>query len=548
MICQNVKLTFLIKKLVDVKTKQIDNEISYKTELEKRNELKQKNAEKYLNNEIATSTKTQNENKIFGKKDEFIYSNYEKDSFTGKADLLRKCSHKEILDREEQKNINIFEIDPELSYFDPTMKRYILKIKPEYAIKAYTRSAADVKMDNPENLRPPSVLFETVKYLIENIIDIDKSPKKQKNYFKYDNTSYTFKDICLFAEDRFRAIRQDFIILDSKSSLECIQSHEIIARFLILSLNECLDYPAFSGIQNLFKLLVQQVNATLTSLREFYSYAEKNIKSEETLKILTKNKSEFLSYSILLSIQHKFDLVSMMKIITDDIKESPFIKHTLKIVRAILSGESISFFKLLKKNNFENFEEEKFKHFDYLITCVSSLYLKDMRKIGIDYIATRSENKVYNYKNNIKYILDLFAFENFKEFFDFLNWYGIKFPQEIRSYLKNLKKEKEKSENIFDEEGDDISKDNDELSDNMYSKPNFGNFDDPIYEEIKFIFNCYDNNEKLKENLNGSEFFEMEFFIETPIKEESELFRVTNNRFIERKKENFLRKEILIQG
>ena len=40
----------------------------------------------------------------------------------------------------------------------------------------------------------------------------------------------------------------------------------------------------------------------------------------------------------------------------------------------------------------------------------------------------------------------------------------------------------------------------------------------------------------------------MEFFIETPIKEESELFRVTNKRFIERKRENFSRKEILIQG
>ena len=71
------------------------------------------------------------------------------------------------------------------------------------------------------------------------------------------------------------------------------------------------------------------------------------------------------------------------------------------------------------------------------------------------------------------------------------------------------------------------------------------------FEEIRFIFNNYDNKDLLKEDFIAnfdSKYMYMEFLIETPIKEESELFRVTNKRFIERKRNGFTRRDLLIQG
>lgn len=492
------------------------------------------------------------------------------------AHLTRMCHEKEIYDRQDQKNINIFEIDPEKSYHDEKTNRYVIKIKPEYAVKAYTRSAADVKMDNPEFLRPPAVLFQTVKYLIDNIVDIDRQSQsdyypyqrgyERNKYFQYENENYTFKDICLFAEDRFRAIRQDFIILNQKASIECIQSHEIIARFLILSLNECLDYKAFSGSQSLFLLLIQQLNATLTSLREFYSYVEKKFaetSNKEFVHLLTTNKAEFIAYSILLSINQKLDLVSMMGLITQDIRDSPLIKHTIKIVRAILSGEFLTFFKILKIQ-----QKFKSKNFDYLITCLMSLYLKEIRKAAFDVISCKVAKKVTNYTKSIKYISDALAFENFKEFFDYLNWYGIRIPQEIREYLKILKgEEKEDYKPKLNKINSDAvslasEKDNSEAenmaeiiddayssnSNNLGKNLNENKLDDKALNELTKIFENYDDTNAFKIlEVALERFTVLEYFAEIPNKGEADLFKVTNKRFIEAKKHNCLRKEILLE-
>lgn len=514
-------------------------------------------------------------NQIINSNQSIDLSKQEQESFmrntlySKKALLNTKCNQAEIADREERKNINVFEIDPNQSYYDQSKKKFHLKIKPEYAIKAFKRSAADVKMDNPENLRPPNVLFKTVKYLCDNIVDIDNPQLQFKSnltnkYFQYPDEPYSFKDICLFAEDRFRAIRQDFIILAPKASLECIQSHEIIARFLILSLNQCLDFKAFSGSQSLFKLLIQQLNATLTSLREFYSFNDRNISDKNSINLLNNNKAEFIAYGIMLSITDNFDLVSMLNLVTDDIKSSPLIKIAEQIVRKVLSRDFIGFFKILKTKKF--FGEEH-KNFDYLASCIMSLYLKDMRKSAFDVISAKVEKKVFNYTTNIKYFLDLLAFENFKEFFDFLNWYGIKFPVEIKEYLKYLKKVEANEDNKINDNFSESSsrklsnfgsEGNNEIGNfnngfsyfkNNDKGNNFCNLDDEVFEEIKDIFDNYDNKDYFIGEGKGakSRFAYIEFYAETSIKDESDLFRVTNKRFIEMKREHMSRKEILIE-
>lgn len=75
------------------------------------------------------------------------------------AKLTYMCSNFEISNREDQNLLNLFEIDKNRSYFDRSSNRYILKADPEKCVKAFVRSAADLKMNNPDNVRTEIVSF-----------------------------------------------------------------------------------------------------------------------------------------------------------------------------------------------------------------------------------------------------------------------------------------------------------------------------------------------------------------------------------------------------
>jgi hypothetical protein len=80
----------------------------------------------------------------------------------------------------------------------------------QLAVKKYSRSAADMKMDDPVNVRPPEVLYNTVLYLGECIADLDRL--SEPSPFKNRNPSFT--DIYSFMRDRVRSIAQDFSIIN----------------------------------------------------------------------------------------------------------------------------------------------------------------------------------------------------------------------------------------------------------------------------------------------------------------------------------------------
>ncbi len=63
------------------------------------------------------------------------------------------CSIDEIRSREQQNLLNLFEIDKNRSIIDITGNRHQMKAFHSKCVKAYKRSAADQKMDNPENVR-----------------------------------------------------------------------------------------------------------------------------------------------------------------------------------------------------------------------------------------------------------------------------------------------------------------------------------------------------------------------------------------------------------
>lgn len=91
------------------------------------------------------------------------------------------------------------------------------------AIKKYMKSDASKKMDNPEIIRPPIVLYITMKFMRDCIVDQDLIPAG-KSFFQYQNqafgeikdlsvASHSFLNIYSFLMDRTRQISQDLSII-----------------------------------------------------------------------------------------------------------------------------------------------------------------------------------------------------------------------------------------------------------------------------------------------------------------------------------------------
>jgi len=79
------------------------------------------------------------------------------------------CHPREAREREERGKLAIFEVDPEHP-LDENEKR---RLKLDWAITHYKWPAADVRVDDPDYLRPLPVLKKTIDYILSEIIDAD---------------------------------------------------------------------------------------------------------------------------------------------------------------------------------------------------------------------------------------------------------------------------------------------------------------------------------------------------------------------------------------
>ena len=81
---------------------------------------------------------------------------------------MQMCPHNEIKYREEHRNLAIFEYDP--IGHKAQDRSHINLAKPEWTIKQFVRSAADRKMDNDSEIRPPNILVKTLDYMLNNVV------------------------------------------------------------------------------------------------------------------------------------------------------------------------------------------------------------------------------------------------------------------------------------------------------------------------------------------------------------------------------------------
>lgn len=178
------------------------------------------------------------------------------------------CPQEEIMKRQANKDIDIFE---------RTENTQQKQIKPDFAIKKFTRSSADQLLDIPALLRPPFILLKTIEHILSRVIDDDSRDTSQFPPPNDGRPRVEYLDIYLYVSDRLRSVKQDIQILSSHcpeifSSKIIITVYEQIVRFYIVSCNELLSAEGFEPRINL-----EQLSSAFTSLIECYRLSRKNL-------------------------------------------------------------------------------------------------------------------------------------------------------------------------------------------------------------------------------------------------------------------------------
>ena len=73
-------------------------------------------------------------------------------------------------------------------------------------------------MNHPKNVRPPQVLYFTVKYLRECIADLDRLKDGTSSHPYSPQASLDFSSVYGFMRDRLKSVTQDFTIIDREEN------------------------------------------------------------------------------------------------------------------------------------------------------------------------------------------------------------------------------------------------------------------------------------------------------------------------------------------
>ncbi|KAF2490567.1 hypothetical protein BU16DRAFT_432259, partial [Lophium mytilinum] len=200
-----------------------------------------------------------------------------KDAITLVGECRDMCPEFERVQRIVQNDVHAHENEPLSLLFGRSARVF-----DEYRmVKKFRRSAAGNEEQLPSDLRPPTVLKQTLDYLFCSLL-----------------SDFKLKDVQTFIWDRTRAVRNDFSIQqvtrdeDVKIAIECFEQ---IVRFHILSMHEMSgddnDASDYSWAQD-----YEQMDKTLLSLDAYYS--DNRGKSYQS-----PHEAEFRAYQVILCMK-----------------------------------------------------------------------------------------------------------------------------------------------------------------------------------------------------------------------------------------------------
>lgn len=241
-------------------------------------------------------------------------------------------------------------------------------------IKEYSRSSADQDLPLPNELRPINTLFETMLYIIDEIV----SKIALDSEFLDESSIGDWYD---FAWNRTRAIRKEIIqqrLLTNDHKLQDIDysnQNELIQNGLggVNIIEQCARFHIFCSYRLSdqgpkvfsFKINEDNLKNCFQSLRQYY---ESSMKSSDCSGLTpSPNETEFRSYIILLNLTQS-DILSEILHWSSSIRNSPPVKFALAIYNAFNSKNYVRFFRLLKTSECT-----------YLQACIIHRYICKMR-------------------------------------------------------------------------------------------------------------------------------------------------------------------------
>jgi hypothetical protein len=266
------------------------------------------------------------------------------------------CTIEEAQDREQGNLLSYFEMEPD--------KRG--KAKLDWAVKTYTRSGAGVEQG--ENIRSEEQIQKTLRYLLDNILDVDLNDNPNHYQLPSEKESHDFLDIFEFLSDRFRAICKDYNIMKPMTSDLYLTTLRLIARFHILASSQGLEFPRFDAKPNSDRL--QDVLTTLNSL-----YQHRRSKGLEC-----PGEDEMLHFSMLLHLPRSLEFHRQLHASTG----GGFLdKFALECFVALQNQDFVRFFKCFEKADYLSACLLQ-QHFDLVRTAALKALLKAYNSLPLE--------------------------------------------------------------------------------------------------------------------------------------------------------------------
>ena len=324
----------------------------------------------------------------------------EKNKIIPKLDQM--CSEKEIIEREKEKDLDRLEVDADSFPFNrPDKKRMIQKYK--------RKRGKILNLDDPKEIRTIPAINKSINYLIEEVLDCDKTGKiKLPPGFEIIP-----RDIIEFISDRFIAIYKTIEILftnDNNIFNDCtlIENISKMIRTIIIFFNLCLDYYDDQSPKEINSLLDNLLLPLLEYIKDIILSD-----SKYEYNFSTKDKDEFISYYLFLKLKKEkknfekyFQEINDVLNIDESYKEINLVND---VSNSLKNREFADFITILKDNNICN----------YLTSCFMSLFFKEICVYGL--IKLSLKNREVNYRQ----LYENLIFEDNDEIRDFLIWYGI---------------------------------------------------------------------------------------------------------------------------
>lgn len=277
------------------------------------------------------------------------------------------CPVFERVRRSLENNVNYLEKDPNG------------RVTPDRAVKAFNRPAAGAPPALPSDVRPPSVLVQTLNYLIENIL-----PQLPQSHS--------------FLWDRTRSIRQDFTFQNYVGK-ETVYCTELIARIHAASLHIMAGSQDYSRQQEL-----EQLNKSLQTLGELYDrYPQRSLED-------FPNEPEMRAFQMFTRMENA-DIGYTIESLPPHVVQHPLVKLAMEVRSYIYTHPSggALFVKF--------FEKVRSPSTPVLLQCLAEIHFNKIRLRAIQSIRKAQHKKRGKYfLNRLVRILFFDTLEDAMEF------------------------------------------------------------------------------------------------------------------------------------